>query len=132
MDMTIDVSSAEPVYEQIVRQVHAGIREGRLAQGTPLPPIRQLASDLELNPNTVAKAYKMLEADHVILTAGKKGSFVSNDATLRIEQLNRQQAAYQMTTLLDCLRQRGMTLEQIKAAFDTAVAGLLRTPKGTI
>ena len=47
-----------------------------LKPGTPLPAIRQLATDLQLNPNTVAKSYRLLERDAVIETHGRHGSFV--------------------------------------------------------
>ncbi|PWF46140.1 GntR family transcriptional regulator [Massilia glaciei] len=122
MEMTVDVAGVEPVYEQIVRQVRQGVLQGALRDGMPIPTIRQLAHDLDLNPNTVAKAYKILETDRVILTAGKKGTFINRDALAHIHTLNRQQAAYAMASLVGSLRERGLSETDIGAAFAAAVA----------
>ncbi|MES3021865.1 MAG: GntR family transcriptional regulator [Pseudomonadota bacterium] len=121
MDMTIDVAAVEPVYEQIVRQVRQGVLQGALQDGMPIPTIRQLAHDLDLNHNTVAKAYKILETDRVILTAGKKGTFINRDAGAHIQTLNRQEAAYAMASLVESLRGRGLSKTDIDAAFAAAM-----------
>ena len=76
----IDVHSPVPVYEQIVDQVRGLVRAGRLAPGATLPSVRQLAADLELNPNTVAKAYSLLERDGVVKTARRRGTVVAGAA----------------------------------------------------
>ena len=80
MKIRIDIANAQPVYEQIVQRVEQAILGGELAPGKPLPPIRQLANDLELNPNTVARAYRQLERNHIVATAGRRGTFVDPDA----------------------------------------------------
>ena len=80
MDIAIHASDPEPVYEQIVRQIQEAVKSGRLKAGTPLPPVRQLAGDLAINRNTVARAYRILEDQGVILTAGRKGTFVRSGA----------------------------------------------------
>lgn len=124
MDLQIDIGSPEAVYEQIVRQIQQGVQEGRLAPGTPLPSIRQLASDLDLNPNTVARAYRTLEANRVIRTAGRRGTFVHDDALSQIRSRNDQDAAYQLTELVTSLAVKGMSVMQIEAAFRGAVKNL--------
>src|SRR4051794_41480712 len=80
MEINIVTSSPEPVYEQIVRQVQHGVAEGELKPGDPLPTVRQLADDLQINRNTVARAYKILEDRGVILTAGRRGPFLREGA----------------------------------------------------
>src|SRR5216110_880846 len=80
MRITIDVNSATPVFAQLIDQVRGAVQGGALKPGTPLPAIRQLAADLQINPNTVAKAYALLERDAVIETRGRAGSFVHPDA----------------------------------------------------
>ncbi len=82
----IDVHSAVPVYEQIMDQIRAAVRAGRLTPGTPLPSVRQLAADLELNPNTVAKAYGLLERDGVLETARRRGTRVAGAAPSKARQ----------------------------------------------
>ena len=86
MEITIVTSSPEPIYEQIVRQVQHGVAEGKLKPGDPLPTVRQLADDLEINRNTVARAYKLLEDRGVILTAGRRGTFVRDEAAHEVHR----------------------------------------------
>lgn len=66
-----------PVYRQIVNQLKQLIASGRLPVDSELPPIRKLAQNLIVNPNTVAKAYKELEYQGIIYTRQGAGSFVS-------------------------------------------------------
>jgi GntR family transcriptional regulator len=122
MDMTIDTASVEPVYEQIARQVRQGVLKGGLLPGSPIPTIRQLAHDLDLNPNTVAKAYRMLESERVILTAGKKGTFINRNAEAEIESSNKQDALRSMAALVTSLHEKGLAADHIRAAFMAAVA----------
>lgn len=76
----IDVHGRVPIYRQIIDQIHSLVREGRLTAGSPLPSVRQLAADLEVNPNTVARSYGLLERDGVLETAGRRGSRVARGA----------------------------------------------------
>jgi len=122
MDLEIDVSSLEAVYEQIVRQIQQGVQQGTLAPGTALPSIRQLADDLDLNHNTVARAYKILETNRVIRTAGRKGTFIHGDASSHIHSRNSHDAAYQMNELVTALFEKGLSKVQIEAVFKTALA----------
>jgi DNA-binding transcriptional regulator YhcF (GntR family) len=72
----VDRSSATPPYEQIVAQVHRAVERGTLAPGTRLPTVRALAERTGLVPNTVAKAYRELEAAGVLEGRGRAGTFV--------------------------------------------------------
>lgn len=81
--ITIDTSLAEPPYDQIKRQIGALVAQGRLTPGDKLPTVRRLADDLGLAPNTVARAYRELEAAGVIDTRGRAGSFISGDERSR-------------------------------------------------
>jgi GntR family transcriptional regulator len=121
MDLQIDVASPEPVYEQIIRQIQLSVQDGRLSPGAPLPSIRQLANDLDLNPNTVARAYRALETNRVIRTAGSRGTFVGRDAPSQIRTRNGQDAVFQLTELVTLLMQKGMSASQIETAFRSAV-----------
>ena len=121
MDISILVSSPEPVYEQIVRQVQGGVAEGHLKPGDPLPTVRQLATDLELNRNTVARAYKRLEDQGVILTAGRKGTFVRDDARHEVGRLKSDQAVRQVREMVSALRGAGLQTAEISALFNDAL-----------
>lgn len=76
--ITVDTTSTEPPYEQVRRQIAAHVASGELAAGQKLPTVRQLATDLGLANNTVARAYRELEAGGVIATHGRKGTFVAS------------------------------------------------------
>lgn len=121
MDIVVDVSSEEPVYEQIVRQIHEGVESRRLQPGASLPTVRQLADDLAVNRNTVARAYKLLEEQGVILTAGRKGTFVRRDASREVEKAKTTYAQRALRRLVERLTASGMTRAQISTMFEEAV-----------
>lgn len=73
---SVDHDSTVPPYEQLRAQVASRAASGELAAGARLPTVRTLAGRLGLAVNTVAKAYRALEADGVIVTEGRKGSFI--------------------------------------------------------
>ncbi|MGN6744093.1 MAG: GntR family transcriptional regulator [Amnibacterium sp.] len=76
MDIELNATSGVPPFEQLRQQLHDRITDGRLAPGTRLPPIRQLAADLHLAPGTVARAYAELEAARLVETNRSKGTRV--------------------------------------------------------
>lgn len=73
---SINYQSREPIYEQLYDNVIRLIALGVLLPEQQLPPVRQLATELGVNPNTVSKAYKNLEKDQVIYSVVGKGSFI--------------------------------------------------------
>lgn len=89
----MDLRSGVPVYRQLIDQVRAGIASGALVSGDQLPTVRQLAVDLEINPNTVMKAYRELELGGLIETHQGTGTFIADKkiekgAAERERQLN--------------------------------------------
>lgn len=78
MFITIDPSNGLPIYMQIASQIKTSIAMGRLMPEDPLPSVRQLAVDLAVNPNTVARAYLDLEIEGVIYKRQGAGTFVSS------------------------------------------------------
>lgn len=77
MIVHIDHESAIPPYEQLRAQIAASIVAGRLPEGHQLPPIRQLAKDLDLAPGTVARAYRALETAGLVRSGGRRGTSVA-------------------------------------------------------
>ena len=75
---TLDLHTGVPVYRQLIDQVRAGIASGTLAAGDQLPTVRQLAVDLEINPNTVMRAYRELELGGLLETHQGTGTFISD------------------------------------------------------
>ena len=77
MELRVQADSKVPIYVQIEEQVRAMIAAGRLQPGDQLPTIRQLAADLRVNYNTVARVYLDLDRDGVIETQRGRGTFVA-------------------------------------------------------
>lgn len=116
MILTIDPQISTPPYEQLRVQVIEGVRTGALAPGDKLPTVRRLAEDLGLAPNTVARAYRELEADEVIETRGRLGSFIAatGDATHR-------QAQLAAVAYAERVRSLGLPAEEALAIVRTAL-----------
>jgi DNA-binding transcriptional regulator YhcF (GntR family) len=76
LPLTVDPASTTAPFEQVRTQLATLVAQGDLAPGTKLPTVRQLAADLGLAANTVARAYRELEADGVLATYGRRGTFV--------------------------------------------------------
>lgn len=76
----VDATSFVPIYEQIKQGIVRLVATGRLKVGQPLPSIRDLAAEIIVNPNTVARAYRELEQDGVVSTQKGKGSFIAERA----------------------------------------------------
>ncbi len=72
----LDYRDARPIYTQIIDNFRNQIRTGVLAEGDKLPSVRELASELAINPNTIQRAYRELEAEGWIASVSGKGSFV--------------------------------------------------------
>src|SRR5437870_13471456 len=79
----LDLASGVPVYRQIIDQVRGGMASGALAAGDQLPTVRQLAVDLEINPNTVMRAYRELELGGMLETHQGTGTFISDKKVSR-------------------------------------------------
>ena len=75
-----DPSLPEPPYEQLRAQLASRVASGDMPAGTKLPTVRALAADLGLAVNTVARVYRELEADGVVVTEGRRGTFVASAA----------------------------------------------------
>lgn len=77
----LDYKSRLPIYEQLYRSITRMAALGAMEQGEALPSVRALAQELGVNPNTVQKAYQMLERDGIIFSVQGKGSFLAGDET---------------------------------------------------
>jgi GntR family transcriptional regulator len=91
----LDAGSGVPVYRQLIDQVLVGIASGALRGGDQLPTVRQVAVDLQINPNTVLRAYRELEIRGTLTTHQGTGTFVApepqpaEDEALRQQRLSR-------------------------------------------
>ena len=90
---------------------------GELSPGDALPSIRQLANDLELNHNTVAKAYRLLERDSVIETKGYRGTFIHPEAKANCTVDLNAWVISKLNTVIKTFRDAGVTDSEIRNAF---------------
>ena len=77
MQFVIDNTSGRPVYQQIIDQVKRDIALGMILKNDKLPTVRELAAQLVINPNTIAKAYRLLEQQGIILTKPGSGAYIA-------------------------------------------------------
>lgn len=80
--ITIDYQSRAPIYEQIVEKFQMLIIKGILPPGSRIPSVRSLAVELSINPNTIQKAFAVLEQEGYIYPVKGRGNFVSENASL--------------------------------------------------
>jgi GntR family transcriptional regulator len=76
MRIDIDLTDHVPIYIQLMNQIKHMIATGELKPGDQLPTVRQLAADLRINFNTVARAYRLLDEEHIISTQHGRGTFI--------------------------------------------------------
>ena len=79
MNINLDYTSRTPIYEQIVNEIERYVALGILKEKEQILSIRERASNLGINPNTVKKAYSVLESKNVIVSLSTKGTFISSD-----------------------------------------------------
>jgi GntR family transcriptional regulator len=111
--ISIDPKSGVPLYRQIIESVKFGIARGDLGPGDKLPTVRQLAVDLEVNPNTVIRAYREMELGGILDTHQGSGTFVTGE-TPEIDALERSRMLDQiLTELLARAADYGFSLEEV-------------------
>lgn len=84
--IVIDYQNRKPIYEQIVERFQMLIVKGIMEADTKMPSVRSLATELSINPNTIQKAYTILEQQGYIYPVKGKGNFVSGNQALKEEQ----------------------------------------------
>ncbi len=117
MEIVIDTSDSVPVFAQLINQIKKAVLSGELSAGTALPSIRQLANDMGLNHNTVAKAYRLLERDAVIETKGYRGTFIHQDAKANSAVDLNAWVTSTLSETIKTLRGSGVTDSEIRIAF---------------
>ena len=117
MEIVIDIDDPVPLFSQLIDQLKRAVLHGHISPGDPLPSIRQLANDLDLNNKTVAKAYRLLERDSVIQTKGYRGTFVHPDAKVNSEFDLNEWVMTKLGDTIETLREAGATDSEIRIAF---------------
>lgn len=92
LTIKLDFHSGAPIYLQIIEHIRQQVASGELQAGDQLPTVRQLATDLRINWNTVARAYKLLDEARLISTQQGRGTYIWDTPTEAVMQVLRQQA----------------------------------------
>ena len=108
----VNPRSKQPLYEQLVEQLRRQIVLGGMKAGAAMPSVRQLATELGINPNTIQKAYRRMEEEGMILSIPGKGSFVSDDLADMLTKQREDQRSKAKQMLQSC-REMGLTKEEI-------------------
>ena len=108
----LDYRDKRPIYEQMVEKLERLIVSGGLEQGSKMPSVRGLAVDLAVNPNTVQRAYTLLEQEGYLYTVSGRGSFVAPEREWRDGQLRRVLAEWAAMTCKD--RDAGLAQETLR------------------
>ena len=117
--LRLDPSSGVPFYRQIVDQVLLGVADGRFAPGAQLPTVRQLAVDLSVNLNTVAKAYREMELRGIVETQQGTGTFVAQKKPEKKTAERDRALARLVEHFLALAAARGFTTEEVARAVMT-------------
>ncbi len=117
MQIIINNSSMQPIYEQIVNQIKSAIMKGKLREEQMLPSVRSLAKELRVSALTVKKAYDTLEEQGFIVTVHGKGSFVScANQELMLEE-KRKEVEYDIEMAIRKGRSCGMNNQELVEIF---------------
>ncbi len=119
---TVDPHTGVPIYLQLIEQVKRSVALGVLSAGERLPTVKQLAFDLTINPNTVARAYRELERDGIIETNVGRGSFVrSQGASARAATALADVSASAIDTAVREAKSLGLKRNQLHDLFKEAL-----------
>jgi GntR family transcriptional regulator len=121
MMMTIEPASFVPIYEQIKREIKSRISLGTLRPNEALPSIRDLAGELVVNPNTVARAYRDLEHEGFITTRKGRASFVAVDSAALIHREKQRFLTEIFERAVAEASKFGFTAEEIEGAFSESL-----------
>jgi GntR family transcriptional regulator len=117
--VSIDAHDRTPLYTQLDRAIRAAIAAGRLQAGEQLPTVRQLAVDLRVNANTVARVYADLERDDVLETRRGVGTFVrAGPAQARSADEHSRRLKALVTRMLGDAASAGFTLDEVAAELE--------------
>ena len=121
MWLDINPRSSTPIYQQLVDGVKELVARGILEPGERMPTVREMAAELSLNPNTIAKAYQRLEQEGIIETMRSRGTFVADRTVVFDKETAKQQLSDQVEKVLVEAYHLGLNREDIKQLFEESL-----------
>ena len=120
LNISLDFGSSDPIYAQIVDQVRAQLTTGELKPGDQLPTVRQLASDLRVNFNTIARAYRLLDEAGLISTQRGRGTYLLNyDETATEKVVRKESIEEQLERIIQALLRQGYSKQDIQSTIES-------------
>ena|SRR5262245_14323372 len=126
MIITVDAEDRRPLYQQVSDEIKALIARCELAEGAALPPVRQLAADLGVNLNTIATAYRELQAEGLITVKHGSGAVVTSRQT---SAANKEDLRKPLRAALTEMVLAGMRRTEILSIVTDELRGLLKGAK---
>ena len=127
----VDFRSDEPLFLQIARQVQELVLSGALKVGDQLPTVRELATELRVNFNTVARAYRLLDEARLISTQRGRGTYIWEEPTPQVMEQLRQKSLEEIArNFIQEIGRLGYTFDQVRAALEAAVQAEEASPGG--
>jgi GntR family transcriptional regulator len=122
MRIDIDLTDRVPIYIQLMNQIKHMIAAGELKPGDQLPTVRQLAADLRINFNTVARAYRLLDEEHIISTQHGRGTFILKPTSEEeSRRLRRRDMVRLLNHFLNDAVSLGFETEDVRKSFDESM-----------
>lgn len=118
MFLTIDPADPSPIYDQIIRQVKFAIANGALKQGELLPSVRELAKQLRLNHNTVARAYRELQTQNIVVPRRGTGLEITPQALRGCRDSRLKLIRQRLRSALNEAKRSQLELAEVQALID--------------
>lgn len=118
--------SDKPIYRQIVEQISEAIAKGEISMGDKLPAVRKLATELVINPNTVARAYGVLEQAGLVITKTGSGTFVSDPRPRSSDAADINALTVRMDTLITRGLNLGFKSKDLATMFKDRLAAFVK------
>jgi len=131
--ITVDLQSQQPIEDQIRRQIHTALARGAIKCGDALPSVRQLAGDLGVHWNTVARAYRRLRDDGLLTVGRGRTVTVRREAlpALPTEPGSEREVAHALDEVFTQAKLRGLSLDELRSAIDERLSSWRSAWEGT-
>ncbi len=122
MQFDVDLTTHTPIYQQVMSQVKHAIATGELKPGRQLPTVRQLADELDVNFNTIARAYRLLDEERIISTQHGRGTYILKPSSKRDQSsLRREDLETLIKQFLGEAQKLGFSPSELRAQIEEKI-----------
>lgn len=112
-ELNFQLDLSQPLYEQVIEQIRSAIARGLISLGEKIPSVRELAQALQINPNTVMRAYQELDRDGLIETRRGQGTFITSSRE-RVEMVRENLVSKLIIEFMEKLESLGFTWQEVE------------------